>query len=78
MRDKNLKKLKDVFDLEPMLTTQDVADLFKVSERHVRNLIKSKQLPKPLKFGRNVRFRRSEISRIVNGEVDEGLRNQAI
>lgn len=78
MRDENLKKLKDVYDLEPMLTTQDVAELLKVSERHVRNLIKSKQLPKPLKFGRNARFRRSDISRILNGDVDEGLRNQAI
>jgi excisionase family DNA binding protein len=78
MRDANLRKLKDVFDLEPMLTTQDVADLFKVSERHVRNLIKSKQLPKPLKFGRSARFRRLDISRILNGDVDEGLRNQAI
>ena len=78
MRDDNRKKLKDIYDLEPMLTTQDVADLFKVSERHVRNLIKSKQLPEPLKFGRNARFRRSDISKILNGDVEQGLRNQAI
>ncbi|MCX7385995.1 MAG: helix-turn-helix domain-containing protein [Planctomycetales bacterium] len=78
MKDENLKKLKGVYDLDAMLTTQDVADLLKVSERHVRNLIKSRQLPQPLKFGRNARFRRSDISRILNGDVDEGLRNQAI
>ena len=78
MRDDNRKKLKEIYDLEPMLTTQDVADLFKVSERHVRNLIKRKQLPMPLKFGRNVRFRRSDISRILNGDAEQGLRNQAI
>lgn len=78
MKDENLKRLKEVHDLDAVLTIQDVADLLKVSERHVRNLIKSRQLPTPLKFGRNARFRRSDISRILNGDIDKGLRNQAI
>ena len=79
MKDDNLKKLMSVFDLESMLTTKEVAELFQVSPRHIQNQVKSGVLPKPIALGRSVRFRPSDIRRILNGDVDDGgLMNQSV
>lgn len=65
--------------IEAWLTTRDVADLLKISERHVQNLVKNGTLPKPMLLGRRVRFRPRDIRRFLNGEAEEGgLMNQAI
>jgi excisionase family DNA binding protein len=77
MRDENLKKLKEVHDLDAMLTIQDVADLLKVSPRQIHNLVKRRQVPQPFKLGRSVRFRLLDIRRFIDGD-EGGLMNQAI
>lgn len=78
MKDEDLKKLKDVHDVDSMLTTEEVAGLLKVSPRHVQNLVRNGMLPKPVNLGRSVRFRTGDIRRILNGDTDEGLRNQTV
>jgi excisionase family DNA binding protein len=65
--------------IEELLTTKQVADLFKVSERHIQNLVRRGEFPKPINLGRRVRFRARDIRRFLNGKADEGgLMNQAI
>jgi excisionase family DNA binding protein len=49
-----------------LLTIEEVAELFNVSSRHVFNLVKRKQLPQPIRLGRAVRFRLSDIRAILN------------
>lgn len=65
-------------ELEPLLTTQEVADLMRISDRHVQNLVTRGQLPSPVRLGRSTRFRRAEIRRFLNGDANEGLGNQAV
>ena len=65
-------------ELHALLTTQEVADLLKVSPRHVQNLVRNGSISEPVWLGRSVRFRQREIRRILNGDSDEGLRSQAI
>ena len=63
---------------EALLTIKEVADLLKVSERHVQNLVRRGDIAKPVRFGRSTRFRPCDIRRLLNGDSDEGLKNQAI
>ena len=65
-------------ELEPLLTTQDVADLMQVSVRHIQNSVTRGQIPQPVRIGKSVRFRRAEIRRFLQGDANEGLRNQAV
>ena len=44
------------------LDATDVANLLKVSKRHVANLNASGRLPKPIKLGRAVRWLRPELT----------------
>jgi excisionase family DNA binding protein len=48
---------------ETLWTTKDLATFLKVSERHVSNLVKRRELPQPLRLGRSVRFRLSDVRR---------------
>ena len=65
--------------IEELLTRKEVADLLKVSERHVQNLVRRGEFPKPINLGRRVLFRPRDIRRFLNGGADEGgLMNQAI
>ena len=50
---------------EPFLTTRDVADLLKVSEKTVRRLQRRGDLPS-FRVGSQVRFRRSDIEAWVD------------
>ena len=52
--------------IEPMLTTEELAKLLNVTERHVFNLVKGKELPQPIRFGRAVRFRLCDLRQIWN------------
>lgn len=65
-------------NLNELLTTKEVARLFKMSERHVQNLVKKDEFPKPIKLGRSVRFKPSDIQKVLNGEDFKPLKNQAI
>jgi excisionase family DNA binding protein len=65
-------------ELHALLTTKEVADLWKVSTRHVQNMVKNGSISGVVWLGRSVRFRQREIRRILNGDSDDGLRNQAI
>jgi excisionase family DNA binding protein len=59
--------MSDVTDqIQKMLTIEEVAELFNVSTRHVSNLVKRKALPQPIRLGRSVRFRLSDIRAILN------------
>ncbi len=48
-----------------LLDVQQVAALLRCSERHVYRLADSAQMPRPLKLGALVRWRRDEIERWV-------------
>jgi excisionase family DNA binding protein len=65
-------------NLEALLTTKEVADLMQVSQRHIQNMVNRGQLPQPLRLGKSIRFRRPDMRRFLNGDADDGLRNQAI
>ena len=65
-------------ELNSLLTTQEVADLLKVTTRHVQNLVNQGLISGPVRLGRSVRFRQRDIRRVLNGDSEEGLRNQAI
>ena len=49
-----------------LLTIEEVAELLHVTSRHVSNLVKRKALPQPIRLGRSVRFRQSDIRAILN------------
>jgi len=48
------------------LSVRDVADLLGVSERHIWKLERTARLPKALKVGRCVRWRRADIESWVS------------
>lgn len=57
-------------EVNDYLTLLDVAELFKVSVRTVRNWVKSKGL-QPLKVGGLVRFERAEVERWVKKQNEK-------
>lgn len=52
--------------IQRLLTIEEVAELLNVSPRHVANLVKRKQMLQPVRLGRAVRFRLSDIKRFLN------------
>ncbi len=48
-----------------LLTVQEVAERLRVSVRHVLKLRASDQFPKPVRLGRSVRWRESDIARFI-------------
>ena len=48
-------------ELPLLLTVKQVADALSVSERHVHKLNNSGRLPRPVRLGRSVRWRREEL-----------------
>ena len=52
---------------EPLLTIADVAKIFRVSERTVFNWISSGKI-QSVKIGGAIRFRQSDIDRLIQGE----------
>jgi predicted DNA-binding transcriptional regulator AlpA len=45
-----------------LLTTGDLADIFKMSRKHVQNIVvKKKGFPKPYRIGRSLRWSQSEV-----------------
>lgn len=53
---------------EPLLlTVREVAGLLNVSERHVHNLRKRRELPPPVVLGRSVRWHRKAIEHWLSG-----------
>ena len=53
--------------LEGLLTQQEVADILKVSIRHIAKMSASEKLPKPLKLGRSVRYLPRDIRTFLAG-----------
>ncbi len=53
-----------------LLTVRDVADKWKISTRHVWKLVSSGRLPQPVRLGRSVRWRESDIEKFVFGGCD--------
>ena len=51
-----------------LFTTKEVADLLQVSERHVSNLSKKEEFPKPIRLGRSVRYLPSDVSKWFDRE----------
>ena len=64
--------------METLLTIGDVAKLMKLSERHIQNMVRDNSFPQPVRIGRTVRFRPSDIRRILNGPSDGEPKNLAI
>jgi excisionase family DNA binding protein len=54
-----------------LLTTIDVANLMRVSERHVQELYLSGKLKKVAGLGRSVRFRPADVVRFINANAPE-------
>ena len=54
-------------DEQPLLLkAEQVAELLSVSERHVHKLHSSGRLPRPVRLGKSVRWRRDELEAWVN------------
>jgi excisionase family DNA binding protein len=54
-----------------LLTTADVANGMRVSERHVQELYLSGKLKKVAGLGRSVRFRPVDVMRFINANAPE-------
>ena len=54
-----------------MMTADDIAAFLQVSTRTVWRLTSSRSLPKPLRIGRTVRWRRSDIEDWIASELGE-------
>lgn len=52
-----------------MIDVKEVATILSVSTRTVWRLVSSDQLPRPIRFGRNVRWRLADIERWIESEV---------
>jgi excisionase family DNA binding protein len=52
--------------IQKLLTIEEAAELFNISARHVSNLVRRRRLPQPVRLGRSVRFRQSDIKRFLN------------
>ena len=50
-----------------LMTKREVADLLKVCQKTVENLVRRGLLPRPIYVGRLPRWHRSEIERSING-----------
>lgn len=55
--------MNDEQSFEPLLDVRAVASWLNVSERQVYRQVDLGKLPKPLRIGHSVRWRRSELSR---------------
>ena len=58
-----------------LLTVGDVARLLKLSQRQVWKLAKAKRLPAPLKLGRSVRWRATDLARFLEAGADPAKYN---
>ena len=76
MQSSNKKESCD--GLERLLTSKEVSEWAKISERHIQNLIKKGEFPAPIRLGRSIRFKMSDVRTVLNGDFQKGLRNQAI
>ena len=57
----------------PMWTVKDVAELLKVSQRHVWRLRSAGKLPQPIRIGRAVRWPRQSIAAFIEkGGAEHG------
>lgn len=50
-----------------LLTKKEVAQWLNVSERHLQNLMKKEDFPRPVRLGRAIRFCPQKIERWING-----------
>jgi predicted DNA-binding transcriptional regulator AlpA len=65
MREQRLSLL-----LEPLLTTSDLEQWFKVDRKTIGRMVKRGDLPTPLKLGGN-RWRVEDIQGVINGLANE-------
>jgi predicted DNA-binding transcriptional regulator AlpA len=56
--------------LEPLLTTADLQELFKVERRTIDRLVKRGVIPKPLKLGGN-RWRVEDMAHVIENQAEE-------
>jgi excisionase family DNA binding protein len=49
-----------------LLTVDDVAELLKVSTRHVWKLLSAGRFPQPIRIGRSVRWRRADVENWID------------
>jgi excisionase family DNA binding protein len=61
-------------ELSALLGIRAVARLLGCSSRHVTRLAKTGQIPRPVKLGRLVRWRRGELNAFLSG--DSSVRGQ--
>ena len=68
MNDKKKDRHDDGEELEPLLTSEEVAEILKVSTRHVTKSSAKNSFPSPIRLGRSVRFRASDIRCWIRGD----------
>ena len=61
-----------------LLTASDLADALSVSERHVWALNSSGRLPRPIRFGRSVRWNVSELQDWLDAGAPERSKWEAM
>lgn len=61
-----------------LLAAKQVAELLSVSERHVHKLNSSGRLPRPIRLGRSVRWRREELEAWVEADSPDRARWEAL
>jgi excisionase family DNA binding protein len=67
---KELSDMSDLPEQNPLMTTREVAEVFRRSERTIRDWVRKGWL-KPVRVGRSVYFRRADIERLL----DQGTAN---
>ena len=61
-----------------LLTVKQVAELLGISERHAYKLDASGRLPRSIKLGKSVRWRREELERWVDAGSPDRARWEAV
>jgi predicted DNA-binding transcriptional regulator AlpA len=57
--------------LPKMINVADFAKILGICPRTVWRLVSTGKLPQPVRFGRSVRWRPSDIERCLNGDSDQ-------
>lgn len=58
--------------MQTLLTIRETAARLSVSPRHVNKLLASGRFPSPVRLGRAVRWRESDISEFIAADCDMG------
>lgn len=64
--------ISDMPEMSPLMTTREVAQLLRRTERTIRNWVRKGRL-KPVRLGRAVYFRRVDIERLLDPQQNQKI-----